>query len=323
MGDARVSLEELGRRSAMAAPSGWRERSQALYKEWNAYIEKRSARPCRAPDICACRGRRESPRRRARLGADGGGRHAGELEMNWRAKGSAPSTANSAIPAWATRSPAAGGRRWPIRARRLRHGGRRQLSFDELGHLFLGPHRPQADRRSSATMAGSSSSTACNAPRAFPPSTFARHLPDRERRFRVYFAKHAEAMGAIGIRVASIGDLEMRSVRRKPPTGRRHPHRRPSTDWTGNDNSWWECGTPEVSERDAVSGQGRHVAGKKKQRVGSEPWRSGSASPPSAGPMTTAGARRRHPLEQCLKEARAAPMPGSRRAASSRWTRSS
>ena len=41
------------------------------------------------------------------------------------------------------------------------------------------------------------------------------------------------------------------------------------TDWTGENDSWWECGTPEVSERDTVQkARVGHEAGKKRQRVG-------------------------------------------------------
>jgi 3D-(3,5/4)-trihydroxycyclohexane-1,2-dione acylhydrolase (decyclizing) len=88
--------------------------------------------------------------------------------------------------------------------------------------------------------------------------------------FRVDFAKHAEAMGAIGVKVKSIGDLEdaVRQAKAADRTTVIHIEIHP-TDWTGNDNSWWECGTPEVSEREAVNAaRADHVAGKKKQRVG-------------------------------------------------------
>ena len=41
------------------------------------------------------------------------------------------------------------------------------------------------------------------------------------------------------------------------------------TDWTEGNGSWWECGTPEVSEREAVRAARKEFeAGKKKQRVG-------------------------------------------------------
>jgi 3D-(3,5/4)-trihydroxycyclohexane-1,2-dione acylhydrolase (decyclizing) len=88
--------------------------------------------------------------------------------------------------------------------------------------------------------------------------------------FRVDFARHAESMGAIGIRVGSIGELEG-AVKRAQEADRTvvihvdvHP-----TDWSGNDNSWWECGTPEVSGRETVAkARKEHEAGKRKQRLG-------------------------------------------------------
>ena len=88
--------------------------------------------------------------------------------------------------------------------------------------------------------------------------------------FRVDFAKHAEAMGAVGIRVASMGELD-EAIKRAQAAERTtvihvdvHP-----TDWSGNDNSWWECGTPEVSPRETVAKARKdHEAGKKRQRLG-------------------------------------------------------
>ena len=42
-----------------------------------------------------------------------------------------------------------------------------------------------------------------------------------------------------------------------------------ATDWTEGNGAWWECGTPEVSPREAVrAARKEHEAGKKKQRVG-------------------------------------------------------
>ena len=84
----------------------------------------------------------------------------------------APSTASSASPAWATRSPAAGAPRWPTPTRdvivMVGDGSYLMMNSDIYS---LGAHRPQADRRASATMAASPSSTGCRTSRACPPST--------------------------------------------------------------------------------------------------------------------------------------------------------
>ena len=69
---------------------------------------------------------------------------------------------------------------------------------------------------------------------------------------RVDFAKHAEAMGAIGIRVSGIGELEdaFRRAKAADRTTVIHIDVHP-TDWTEGNGAWWECGTPEVSPRES------------------------------------------------------------------------
>ena len=87
---------------------------------------------------------------------------------------------------------------------------------------------------------------------------------------RVDFAKHAEAMGAIGINVSGIGELEdaFRRAKAADRTTVIHIDIHP-TDWTEGNGSWWECGTPEVSERESVrAARKEHEAGKTRQRVG-------------------------------------------------------
>jgi len=42
-----------------------------------------------------------------------------------------------------------------------------------------------------------------------------------------------------------------------------------ATDWTEGNGAWWECGTPEVSQRASVrEARAEHEAGKRRQRVG-------------------------------------------------------
>jgi 3D-(3,5/4)-trihydroxycyclohexane-1,2-dione acylhydrolase (decyclizing) len=77
-------------------------------------------------------------------------------------------------------------------------------------------------------------------------------------------------MGAIGINVSGIGELEdaFRRAKAADRTTVIHIDIHP-TDWTEGNGAWWECGTPEVSERKAVrAARKEHEAGKKKQRVG-------------------------------------------------------
>jgi 3D-(3,5/4)-trihydroxycyclohexane-1,2-dione acylhydrolase (decyclizing) len=77
-------------------------------------------------------------------------------------------------------------------------------------------------------------------------------------------------MGAIGVRVKSIGDLEaaIQDARKADRTTVIHIDVHP-TDWTGENHSWWECGTPEISTRATVqAARAEHEAGKARQRLG-------------------------------------------------------
>lgn len=87
---------------------------------------------------------------------------------------------------------------------------------------------------------------------------------------RVDFAKHAESMGAIGIRVHAMGEFEeaFKQAQAADRTTLIHVDVEPR-DWTEGNGAWWECGTPEVSSRDAVrDAYADHIDGKKSQRLG-------------------------------------------------------
>ena len=83
------------------------------------------------------------------------------------------------------------------------------------------------------------------------------------------FAKHAEAMGATALKVASIAELEEALAKRHDIKGPyvvvidTDPY--PSTEPGG---TWWEVGTPEVSDRAEVNeARARYEANKKLQRA--------------------------------------------------------
>jgi len=87
---------------------------------------------------------------------------------------------------------------------------------------------------------------------------------------RVDFAKHAESMGAIGIRVNSMGEFEdaFKRAQAADRTTVLHVDVEPR-NWTEGNGAWWECGTPEVSAREGVrTALAEHLVGKKKQRLG-------------------------------------------------------
>ena len=88
--------------------------------------------------------------------------------------------------------------------------------------------------------------------------------------FTVDFAKHAEAMGAIGITATGIGELEDAFRRAKEADRTCLIHIKiQARDWTEGGPSWWECGTPEISDKPAVNQAYKdHIAGKNKQRQG-------------------------------------------------------
>ena len=84
------------------------------------------------------------------------------------------------------------------------------------------------------------------------------------------FAKHAESMGAIGITVNAMSEFDEAFAQAQAADRTTLIHIRVQPrDWTEGNGAWWECGTPEVSEREAVKQAYQdHLEGKKKQRLG-------------------------------------------------------
>ncbi len=90
-----------------------------------------------------------------------------------------------------------------------------------------------------------------------------------EQLFRVDFARHAEAMGALAEKVTTIEELQA-AFRRAKEADRSyvivievHPH-----EWTEG-GTWWEVGVPEVSEREQVRlARAEWAAERKHQRAG-------------------------------------------------------
>jgi len=273
VGDAKASLEELEKAlGAWQAPESWRAKGAERYAAWNAYVDQRSG-PTNAelPTYAHVVGAVNRLAEPLDLALTAAGGMPGELSMNWKAKSVG--------------------------------------SFDcEFGYSCMGyeiaggwgaamadPHRDvfvmvgdgsylmmNSDIYSSVLTGHKLIVVVCDnggflvidrLQRAKGIPSFNNSLDTcktADGAFRVDFARHAEAMGAVGIRVKGIGELED-AVRRAKAADRTtvihidvHP-----TDWSGNDNSWWECGTPEVSERETVmAARSDHVAGKKRQRVG-------------------------------------------------------
>ncbi|MEO1020020.1 MAG: thiamine pyrophosphate-dependent enzyme, partial [Pseudomonadota bacterium] len=87
---------------------------------------------------------------------------------------------------------------------------------------------------------------------------------------RVDFVRHAEAMGAIGIRVSGMGEFEQAFKQAKAADRTTVIHVDvQARDWTEGNGAWWECGTPETSPRETVrDALEEHRKGKTKQRQG-------------------------------------------------------
>jgi 3D-(3,5/4)-trihydroxycyclohexane-1,2-dione acylhydrolase (decyclizing) len=273
VGDAKVGLEELGAAlGTWQAPESWKAHGQALYARWNNYVDQRSG-PTNAElptyaHVVGAVNRLASDRDLALTAAGG---MPGELLMNWKAKGHGTFDCEFGYSCMGYEI--AGG--WgaamadPSRDVFVMVGdGSYLLMNSDIYSSVLSGHKlivvvcdnggflviDRLQRAKGIPSFNNSLDTCRTANGAF----------------RVDFARHAESMGAIGVKVKSIGDLEdaVRAAQKADRTTVIHTEIHP-TDWSGNDNSWWECGTPEVSEREAVkAARQEHVQGKKKQRVG-------------------------------------------------------
>ncbi|MCB9969704.1 MAG: 3D-(3,5/4)-trihydroxycyclohexane-1,2-dione acylhydrolase (decyclizing) [Geminicoccaceae bacterium] len=273
VGDAKVGLEELGAAlGSWAAPTAWREHGAALYAKWNAYVEHRSgptnaALPTYAHVVGAVS--RLAGERDLALTAAGG--MPGELSMCWRAKGIGTFDCEFGYSCMGYELAGGWGAAMADPHREVfvmvGDGSYLMMNSDIYSSVLTGHKLIVVVCDNGGFLVIDRLQRAKGVP-SFNNSLDTCRTADGA--FRVDFAKHAEAMGAIGIRVQSIGDLEeaVRTAKAADRTTVIHIDVHP-TDWTGNDNSWWECGTPEVSERPAVQeARKAHLDGKKKQRVG-------------------------------------------------------
>jgi 3D-(3,5/4)-trihydroxycyclohexane-1,2-dione acylhydrolase (decyclizing) len=273
VGDARVGLAEIT--SALhdwVAPAEWADRAKQLYAEWNSYIDRRSG-PTNAelPTYAHVVGAVNRLAGEKDLALTAAGGMPGELEMCWRAKGVATFDCEFGFSCMGYEIAGGWGAKMadPDREVFVMVGdGSYLLMNSDIYSSVLTGHKlivVVADnggflvidrlQRSKGIPSFNNSIETCRT--AVPP-------------FRVDFAKHAESMGAVGIRARSIGDLEdaIRQAKAADRTTVIHIDVHP-TDWTGENHSWWECGVPEVSARETVNAARQdHETGKKKQRVG-------------------------------------------------------
>jgi 3D-(3,5/4)-trihydroxycyclohexane-1,2-dione acylhydrolase (decyclizing) len=273
VGDALVTLEELGQTLGdWRAEAGWADHARQLYAEWNHFIDQRSG-PTNAElptyaHVVGAVNRLCDPHDLALTAAGG---MPGELLANWRAK--ATGTFDCEFGFSCMGYEIAGG--WGAK---MADPSRDVLVMVGDGSYLL----MNSDIYSSVLTGMKLIVVVCDnggfavidrLQRAKGIPSFNNQLADTRHvgeLARVDFAKHAEAMGAIGIRVSGIGELEdaFRRAKAADRTTVIHIDIHP-TDWTEGSGSWWECGTPEVSSREAVQkARAAHIEGKKRQRLG-------------------------------------------------------
>lgn len=273
VGDALVTLEELGQALGdWRAEPGWADHARKLYAEWNRFIDQRSG-PTNAElptyaHVVGAVNRLCDPHDLALTAAGG---MPGELLANWRAK--ATGTFDCEFGFSCMGYEIAGG--WGAK---MAEPTRDVLVMVGDGSYLL----MNSDIYSSVLTGMKLIVVVCDnggfavidrLQRAKGIPSFNNQLADTRHvgeLVRVDFAKHAEAMGAIGIRVSGIGELEdaFRRAKAADRTTVIHIDIHP-TDWTEGSGSWWECGTPEVSAREAVQkARAAHMEGKRRQRLG-------------------------------------------------------
>lgn len=273
VGDALVGLEELD--AALAdhkAPAAWSGRVARHRKDWDAYIEGRT-RPTNAEvpsyaQVVGAVNRLAGPRDLALTAAGG---MPGELEMCWKAKGIGTFDCEFGFSCMGYEI--AGG--WgaamadPTRDVFVMVGdGSYLLMNSDVYSSVLTGHKMIIVVCDNGGFAVIDRLQTNKGQDSF--NNLIEKGTNVKTPFRVDFAKHAEAMGAKGIRVTSIGDLEaaIAEAKKADRTTVIHVAVHP-TDWTGENGSWWECGTPEISADKRVEEAFRaHLEGKKKQRIG-------------------------------------------------------
>ncbi|MCS7268353.1 MAG: 3D-(3,5/4)-trihydroxycyclohexane-1,2-dione acylhydrolase (decyclizing) [Geminicoccaceae bacterium] len=273
VGDALASLEELDAAlGSWRAPEEWLARARQYYAEWNAFVDERT-RPTNAEvpsyaQVIGAVNRLAEPRDLVLTAAGG---LPGELCMCWRVK--TPGTFDCEFGFSCMGYEIAGGlgakMADPSRDVIVMVGDGSYLMMNsEIYSSVLTGHKlivVVCDNGGYAVID--------RLQRAKGIPSFNNQLEDTRRAgelVRVDFAKHAEAMGAIGIRARGIGELEDAFRRAKAADRTAVIHVEVAArDWTEGNDAFWECGTPEVSARREVEeAYARHRAGKRRQRVG-------------------------------------------------------
>jgi 3D-(3,5/4)-trihydroxycyclohexane-1,2-dione acylhydrolase (decyclizing) len=273
VGDALAGLEELGTAlHGWRAPEDWHGRARELYAEWNAFVDRRSG-PTNAEvptyaQVVGAINRVAEPRDLALTAAGG---MPGELCMNWRAKSSSTFDCEFGFSCMGYEIAGGWGAKMADPTRdvivMVGDGSYLMMNSDIYSSVLTGMKLIVVVCDNGGFAVIDRLQRAKGIPSFNNQLADTRHVGEL---VRVDFARHAEAMGAIGIAVSGIGELED-AFRRAKAADRTTVIHIPvhATDWTEGNGAWWECGTPEVSPRESVrKARAEHEAGKRQQRVG-------------------------------------------------------
>lgn len=273
VGDAKVGILEIGERlGSWQASADWAALGKAEYAAWNSFVDDR-IRPSNAAtgSYAQVVGLVNKLCNDEDLALTAAGGMPGELCMNWRAR--APDTFDCEFGFSCMGYEVAGG--WGAK---MADPSREVVVMVGDGSYLM----MNSDVYSSVMTGHKLIIVVCDnggfavidrLQRAKGTPSFNNLLSDSKHVGtlpRVDFAKHAESLGAIGIRVNALGEFEdaFKQAQAADRTVLIHVDVE-ARNWTEDNGSWWECGTPEVSSREAVrTARTEYDEGKKKQRLG-------------------------------------------------------
>ncbi|MBX6320395.1 MAG: 3D-(3,5/4)-trihydroxycyclohexane-1,2-dione acylhydrolase (decyclizing) [Rhodospirillaceae bacterium] len=271
VGDAMAGLAEISAAlGAWRGPQAWVETARGRYAEWNALVAKVTA-PTNTdtPSYAQVVGTINALAEETDTVVTAAGGLPGELTKNWRVK--APGTFDCEFGYSCMGYEIAGG--WGIKMARpdsdvivmVGDGSYLMMNSDIYSSVLTG-HKlivVVCDNGGFGVINRLQNFKGC-------PS-FNNQIEDCKvvKPFRVDFAKHAEAMGAVAETVTSLTDLQAAFQRAKKNDRttvlvvKVHP-----TTWTPGD-AWWDVGVVEVNDRESMrKATAEHLAGRARQRVG-------------------------------------------------------
>ncbi len=272
IGDALVVLAELSEAlDQWRAPEEWGRRAAEEYAAWNAFVDRRTA-PTNAelPAYSHVVGAVNRLCDETDLVLTAAGGLPGELCMNWRARATGTFDCEFGFSCMGYEISGAWGAK-------IADPGREVIAMLGDGSYLM----MNSDIYSSVLTGMKLILVVCDnggfavidrLQRAKGIPGFNNQLEDCRVRelVPVDFARHAEAMGAIGLTARGIGEFEEAFRRAKAAERTTVIHIRVDPrDWTEGNGAWWETGTPAISVRDSVRrALEEHLEGKRRQRLG-------------------------------------------------------